>query len=233
MKNRMIPILSSTIALFEFADPRTPRTRMTVIAQTTRNAGRFTMSGTPRIRGQVGLRGVGRARGDGGRRVMGGAEVGAEPGRHRNPEMADQLAEIPGPSDGHADVAHRVFHDQVPPDDPGDELAQRSVGVGVGGARDRYHRRELGVAQRREAAGDRREQEREHDRRAGARPRRVADDGRAGGGEDPGADRGPDAERGEVPLVEGAREPAALADVLLAVLDRFTDEEGRHDPLLG
>ena len=61
------------------------------------------------------------------------------------------------------------------------------VGVGVGRARHRHHRRELGVAQRGEAADDGRQHEREHQRGAGARPLRIAR-GR-------GADRREDARR--------------------------------------
>ena len=56
-----------------------------------------------------------------------------------------------------------------------------------------HHRRELGVAERGEPAGDGREQKREDDRRSRPGTQRVADDRRAGGGEDPGADRGPHA----------------------------------------
>ena len=49
-------------------------------------------------------------------------------------------------------------------------------------------------------------------------PERVAHDRGAGRGEDAGADRGADAERGQVPLAERALEPAALQDVVLAIL---------------
>src|SRR5690242_17951609 len=51
MKNRMMPILSSTIALFASADWRMPMTRITVINATTATAGRFMMSGMPAMCG--------------------------------------------------------------------------------------------------------------------------------------------------------------------------------------
>src|SRR5690348_356870 len=53
MKKRMIPILSSTIALLALADSRTPITRMTVMTATERNAGRLAMIGIPKTCGAV------------------------------------------------------------------------------------------------------------------------------------------------------------------------------------
>src|ERR1044071_6262279 len=53
MKNRMLPILSSTIALLVLADSRTPITRMTVMTATERNAGRLAMIGIPSTWGAV------------------------------------------------------------------------------------------------------------------------------------------------------------------------------------
>ncbi len=62
---------------------------------------------------------------------------------------------------------------------------------------------------------------------AGPAPGRsdVAGDRGAGGGEDAGADRRADAERSQVPLAEGALEPAALGEVVFTVLDGLPDEE--------
>src|SRR4026209_69405 len=53
MKNRMMPILSSTIALLVLADSRMPMTRTTVITATERNAGRLAMMGSPKRWGAV------------------------------------------------------------------------------------------------------------------------------------------------------------------------------------
>src|SRR5690349_25032245 len=50
-KNRMMAILSSTIALFELALSRIPITRITVMSATMRNAGRLAMRGKPNKRG--------------------------------------------------------------------------------------------------------------------------------------------------------------------------------------
>ena len=49
-------------------------------------------------------------------------------------------------------------------------LAQRRIRIGVGAAGDGDHGGQLRVAQRREAAGQRHQQERERDGRPGARP---------------------------------------------------------------
>ena len=193
-----------------------------MISATIRNAGRLAMTGKPNRWGAV-VRAEAQVLA-GRQSVAPPATASAamcadrksvrEPGRHRDAEVAQQLAEVARPPDRHADVAHRVLDDQVPADDPRHQLAERGVGVGVGRARDRHHRGELGVAERGEAAGDRGEQEREDDRRAGAGAERVADDRGAGRGEDAGADGGADAERGEVPLAERALEAAALEDVV-------------------
>jgi len=42
---------------------------------------------------------------------------------------------------------YTVFQDEVPPDDPSHEFAECGIRVGVGGTRDRYHRRKLCIAQ--------------------------------------------------------------------------------------
>ena len=218
----MMPILSSTIALFELAD-------LPDADHQDHGDERHDEEGR-----QVGDDGeaeqVRRGREGGGEVLagrVGGARARPRPrpcgpigSRSRarraceTPKWRQQLAEVARPADRHPDVAHRVLDDQVPADDPGHQLAQRGIGVGVGRARDRHHGGELGVAERREAAGERGEQEREHDGGPGAGPERIADDGRAGGGEDAGADGGADAERGQVPLAERAPEAAALQDVV-------------------
>src|SRR6185312_15133626 len=52
-KNRMMAILSKTIALFELALSRIPITRITVMRATMRNAGRLATTGKPNRRGAV------------------------------------------------------------------------------------------------------------------------------------------------------------------------------------
>ena len=137
------------------------------------------------------------------------------------PNPRDERLEVVGPADRDGDVADGVLDDQVPADDPGDELAERGVGVGVGAAGDRHHRRELGVAERGEAAGDGGEDEREDQRGPGAGPRGVAGGGGADGREDAGADDRADAEHDDV---ERAERPLELMLRALRLSDRMRVE---------
>ena len=115
-----------------------------------------------------------------------------------------------------------------------DQLAERRVGVGVGRAGDRHHRRELGVAERREAAGDRREHEREDDRRAGAQVLGPAGGRRADRREDAGADDRADAERGELQRTEGALQlMAAALGIGNQPGERLDAKDGRHGIVSG
>jgi hypothetical protein len=112
-------------------------------------------------------------------------------------DRVQELFDVAAP----ADRRHReaVLDQQVPADDPGDDLAERRVGVRVRRARDRDGRGQLGVAERREDAGDRGEDEAEDDRRPGVADRLADDD------EDAGADDPADAEGGEVHGADRAR----------------------------
>ena len=134
-------------------------------------------------------------------------------------EPVEHVDQVRGEADADGHVADRVFQDQVPADDPGDQLAHGGVGVGVGAAGDGNHRGQFGVAQRGEGADDGHQHERKRQRRAGAGTsagRRVLDevveqrgvqdgggvellsgDGCADDGEDAGADDGTDAQSGE------------------------------------
>ena len=78
-----------------------------------------------------------------------------------------QRIEVARPAVGREARPDRVFQDQVPADDPGDQLAQRGVGVGVRTAGHRNHAGQLRIAKRREPATQRGQQERDHDRGAG------------------------------------------------------------------
>ena len=83
-----------------------------------------------------------------------GAATGrrAHPGRQLDAEPGEDPLEVAAPADRDGHRSDRVLEDQVPADHPGEDLAERGVGVGVGAAGDRDHRRELGVAERREPA---------------------------------------------------------------------------------
>ena len=81
-------------------------------------------------------------------------------------EPSEDPLEVAAPPDRHRHRSHRIFEDQVPTDHPREHLAERCVSVGVGAAGNRNHRRELGVAERGEAAGQSGRDVGEHDRRA-------------------------------------------------------------------
>ena len=78
----------------------------------------------------------------GGREPL-GVEVDAEP--------VEEVDDVRGEADGDAHVGEGVLEDEVPADDPGDELAEGGVGVGVGRAGDGDHAGEFGVAEAGEA----------------------------------------------------------------------------------
>ena len=133
------------------------------------------------------------------RKTAGALNVPPSPGRTGDrlgqadaEERVQQRLQVAAPADGHRRHRHAVLEDQVPADDPRDELAERRVAVGVGAARDRDRRGQLGVGEGREQAGDPREGEGDDDRRAGIADA-LADDH-----EDAGADDRADAQRGEV-----------------------------------
>ncbi len=90
-----------------------------------------------------------------------------QPQRHLDLEHIQQLDEVVGPAGRDRARAHGVLEREVPADDPGEQLAQRGVGVCVGAAGQRDHGRELRVAESREGASQSRHHEREHEPRAG------------------------------------------------------------------
>ena len=94
---------------------------------------------------------------------------------------------------GHGRRGDGVFENQIPTDDPRDQLAHRRVRVRVGAAGDGNHRRELGVTQAGERAADSGDDERQHHRRT-----RAIGDRSGGAHEQTGADDCADAERDEV-----------------------------------
>ena len=115
--------------------------------------------------------------------------------RDNDPESGHQRLEVIRPTDRHRDITDGVFDDQIPADDPGHQLAQRGICVGVGAAGNRNHRREFRVAQRGESTRDRGEDERQYQGRTGARTRDIARRGGADSGENPRADDSADTER--------------------------------------
>ena len=89
------------------------------------------------------------------------------------PAELDDAGGITGPADRDGAADDGVFEDQRPADDPGEQLAERDVGVGVRAAGHRHHRRHLGVRERRAGADDAGDDERQdHCRPRHARRRR-------------------------------------------------------------
>ena len=122
----------------------------------------------------------------------GGEVVHCHPLGQMDVHAGQQSGEVVGPGDRHGDVPDSVFHDQRPADDPGDDLAEGDVAVRISGAGNGHDRGELGIGEGREAAGDGGEEEQQDHTRTAVRagvPDRA---------EDPGADDGRDAQRGQV-----------------------------------
>ena len=183
--------------------------------------------GDAQLRAQTARAALGRGPGGEQRRAV----VGRDPRRDLDAEAEHELPEVGGPGDRHRDVADRVLEDQVPADDPGHQLAERRVAVGVGGAAHRHEAGELRVAQGAEAADDRGEEDGDGHARPGRRlagaPRGRAAQGR----EDAGADDGPDPEGDEVDGREGLLEAVlALTPFGEQRVQRLASEERRHEP---
>ena len=152
-------------------------------------------------------------------------------GRRRHPdrqvdiEAGENPLEVAAPADGDGHRADGVLEDQVPADHPGEDLAERGVGVGVGAARDRDHRGELRVAERGEAAGQAGEHVGEHDGRPGLVGRRGA-----GQDEDAGPDDRADPEQGQVDRRQRALERLGAVPPRRRPAARSTWSSGDSNP---
>ena len=91
------------------------------------------------------------------REVGGGEPLGVEV----DAEPVKEVYDVGGEADGDAHVGEGVLEDEVPADDPGDELAESGVGVGIGGAGDGDHAGEFGITEAGEGADDGDQDERE------------------------------------------------------------------------
>jgi hypothetical protein len=151
-----------------------------------------------------------------------GARRAGHPQRQPDVQETEQVVEVAGDADGHHRHDRGVLQQQVPADEPADDLTEDGVAVGVGRAGARDEAGELGVGERRRGAGHAGDQERDQHRRAGGLVGH-----RAGQGEDAGADDAADADRGQLPQAERAVQPAAFG--LLDLLDRLAPEDpGGH-----
>ena len=200
MKNTTAISLIATMTALARADSRTPITSSTMITSTISD-GQQVDDADRRRRGQ--------------RRGQ------------RDADARQQALHVTAPADGHGHRADGVFENQVPADHPRHQFAERRIGVGVGAAGDRNHRRELGVAERRKGARQACRQIRHRDRRAGLVRRR-----RPGQHENAGADDGADAQQRQVPRGEAALERlAAVLGIADELLDRLRLEQIRiHSP---
>ena len=222
----------TTMMLLAVTLSRAPRINSHVISITMLNAGRCTRIGMPAIRGAVFKQAVDlRIRAEQRRAI-----AGRQPDRQPGPEAAQQRVEVVAPRNGDGDVADGVLEDQVPADDPRDQLPHRRVRIGVGAARLRNHRGELGVAEPGQRARAAEQQERKDQRRAGAVPNHLAvgpdlsGRRRADGAENAGADHGADREHDQIAGAERALErDNALALHLREVRDGFPLKELRHE----
>src|SRR5260370_5435518 len=89
-------------------------------------------------------------------------------GNRMDTDSVEEVEQVLRKSDANGHVAHGVFQDQVPTDDPSDEFSHRGVGISVRAPGDRNHGGKLGVAYRGESAGDSDQDKGESDRWAGA-----------------------------------------------------------------
>ncbi len=145
-------------------------------------------------------------------------------GGEQHPEVGEDGDHIARPADRHGGGGHAVLQHQQPAHDPGEDLAQGAVGIGVGGAGHRHGRGQLGVAQAGEGAGDARQHEGEDDGRAGMGGRHLA-----GQHEDARADDAADAETDQI---DGTQSPfqLALGGFLLNLGDGFLQEQAVAGP---
>src|ERR1700679_2298841 len=68
-----------------------------------------------------------------------------EPRRYSNPEVFQEAEQVTAPTGGDGRRTEGIFQDQVPADDPGEDLAQSRISVGVSRTGNRNQRRKLRV----------------------------------------------------------------------------------------
>ena len=133
-------------------------------------------------------------------------------------DLVEERLEVRRPALRHHGRAQHHLEQQVPADDPGDQLAEGGVGERVRRPGHRHRGGELRVAERRQPAADGREHEGQGDTRS-----RVGLGDAAGQGEDARADDHADAEDGQV---QGGQPPLELELRVLGVLEGLLDALG-------
>ena len=155
-----------------------------------------------------------------------GIAVGAgEFGRNHQSVIAEQADHVARPADCDHRGRQPVFKQQQPAHDPGGELADRGVAVGVSGAGDGQGGRQFGVAQAGQRADDTGHQKGQQHRGAGVQRRSVA-----GTHEDACADDATDTKEYEIPGAERALELAGLG-FPLDLFDALADQHPRKQTL--
>src|SRR6185369_10823300 len=117
---------------------------------------------------------------------------------------SNQRREITRPAHGDRADDQAVFEDQGPADEPGYQLSEDHVAVGVSGSRSRDHCRDLGISECGCRADDSRDDKAQHHRRPGLAR------GSADQDENAGADDRADAEEDEMRPGKRAMKPVFL-----------------------
>ena len=140
----------------------------------------------------------------------------------RRAQLRHERPEVRAPPLGHHAGAEEHLQDQIPPDDPREELAERGVRERVGRAGHRHSRCEFRVAQGGQSARDRSHDEADHDRGSCDLVRRASREC-----EDAGADDDADPEHREVERGQGLLE-AELRFIRVGdgLLDRLRAQNG-------
>ena len=138
------------------------------------------------------------------------------------PMSPSRLDHIARPADRDDRGGEAIFEQQQRAHDPGGELADRRIAVGVGRAGHRQGRGKLRIAEAGERADDAGDQVGDQHGRAG-----VERGGVAGAHEDAGADDAADAEEDEVPGPERALELAGRG-LFLDLLDALAHHDARE-----
>src|SRR5688572_21824512 len=132
-----------------------------------------------------------------------------------DPHARQQTDHVARPSDRDRGCRDRIFQNEVPAYEPGDELTHDGVGVGIRASSHWNHRSQLRVSQRGERTNGAGYSERQHQ----ARTRAFRADGREH--ENTSADDRPDAQHHELERAERAVQTLAfgVCDALLETLD--------------
>ncbi len=134
-----------------------------------------------------------------------GERRSGESGGNDDAEILEEAHDVARPADRDRGRAERIFQDQVPADDPGDEFAHRRISISIGAAGDRNGRSHFRIAKPGKGADDGAKHEGQSDRRPG-----ICRSGMAGENENAGADNGADAERDDMDRGQAALERHAV-----------------------